>query len=247
MGRGNIAAEPGLMNPPSNLTLKHGSPCIDAGTNLAGLPALDFAGRPRALDGNGDGSALPDMGMHEYDLRVILEPYMDLHSLDPNDPHVLSHDPDQDGLTMYQETLAGTDLYQYSVYTPILAISNGPPLTIYYQSGWWFTHSLQACTSLYPVPLLQPVPGATSRLGNNQIQSLVDPNADLEGPKFYRLKVDLPCAWRGVARPAGRKPISVSTNTSKQPCTVGRATAASRARPATLTVWPPHKPGSRTA
>ena len=45
------------------------SPCIDAGTNEqpGGLPADDFDGNPRALDGNADGDAVADMGAYEFD------------------------------------------------------------------------------------------------------------------------------------------------------------------------------------
>jgi hypothetical protein len=45
-----------------------GSPCIDAGTsNLPdGVPWEDIDGTPRPRDGNGDGVALPDIGLHEF-------------------------------------------------------------------------------------------------------------------------------------------------------------------------------------
>ena len=60
---GNISANPGLVNyrPVS------GSAVIDAGTNSApNLPPLDFAGKPRIVDGNGDGVAIIDMGAYEF-------------------------------------------------------------------------------------------------------------------------------------------------------------------------------------
>ena len=41
-------------------------PCIDAGTNDApNLPAFDFEGDPRIIDGNEDGKAIVDMGVDE--------------------------------------------------------------------------------------------------------------------------------------------------------------------------------------
>jgi hypothetical protein len=41
------------------------SPCIDAGDNAADLPAHDFEGDDRVLDGDGDGTATVDMGVDE--------------------------------------------------------------------------------------------------------------------------------------------------------------------------------------
>ncbi|GMU20966.1 MAG: hypothetical protein AMXMBFR13_10620 [Phycisphaerae bacterium] len=49
--------------------LAAGSPCIDAGssTPAGGLPATDLDGRPRLVDGDGDGTAMVDMGAYELD------------------------------------------------------------------------------------------------------------------------------------------------------------------------------------
>lgn len=50
-----------------NFELSPGSPAIDAGTlSVPGLPPIDFLGRPRVVDGNGDSSALPDLGAYEF-------------------------------------------------------------------------------------------------------------------------------------------------------------------------------------
>ena len=43
------------------------SPCIDKGTNYAPeLPDKDKDGKPRVIDGNGDGEAIVDMGAYEF-------------------------------------------------------------------------------------------------------------------------------------------------------------------------------------
>ncbi len=45
--------------------LSYGSPCVDAANGEWG-PSEDFAGTYRPIDGDGDGTAVPDMGAYEY-------------------------------------------------------------------------------------------------------------------------------------------------------------------------------------
>ena len=63
----NIAADPGFVDRAGrDFHLRPGSPCVDAGENDApGLGDADLDGNPRLVDGNGDGSALVDMGAYE--------------------------------------------------------------------------------------------------------------------------------------------------------------------------------------
>ena len=92
-GPGNIDADPRFVDPghwddngtpadpaddkfiTGDYHLLPGSPCIDAGTNdvddpdtpeVETLPATDFAGIRRVIDGNLDGTATVDMGAYEY-------------------------------------------------------------------------------------------------------------------------------------------------------------------------------------
>ena len=52
--------------PRSTVQLPATSPAIDVGSNSApDLPKKDFAGKPRIVDGNGDGSKIVDMGAYE--------------------------------------------------------------------------------------------------------------------------------------------------------------------------------------
>jgi hypothetical protein len=97
-GPGNIDVEPGFLNQVAgDLHLLYDSPCIDAGTNLSPIVTNDLDGKPRLLDGNGDGFAAFDMGAYEFDLRTIVPPnWFVRYGLDPTDPHVLSGDPDSD-------------------------------------------------------------------------------------------------------------------------------------------------------
>jgi hypothetical protein len=66
-GTGNIDARPLFVDPDhGDLHLHPCSPCIDAGTNAASfLPSSDFELDPRIVDGDGNGSAIVDMGVDE--------------------------------------------------------------------------------------------------------------------------------------------------------------------------------------
>jgi predicted outer membrane repeat protein len=80
-GGGNLDADPDFVRHPDpgsdgnwdgvdddygDLHLGAGSPAIDSGTNgVIGLPT-DLDGNPRIVDGDGDGTAIVDMGAYEY-------------------------------------------------------------------------------------------------------------------------------------------------------------------------------------
>jgi hypothetical protein len=66
-GLGNITNAPLFVNfAAGDYRLRPDSPCIDAGTNLAGLISTDILGLPRLMDGNDDGMARVDMGAYEF-------------------------------------------------------------------------------------------------------------------------------------------------------------------------------------
>jgi parallel beta-helix repeat protein len=73
-GTGNINADPLFADASaSDLHLRGSSPCIDKGDNSA-VPTgvtTDFEGNPRISDGDGDGSAIVDMGADEA-ARVVI-------------------------------------------------------------------------------------------------------------------------------------------------------------------------------
>ena len=67
VGEGNIDADPQFAFA-ADFHLVPGSPCIDAGVNdpSGGLPAEDLDGNERLLDGDGNTSAVVDMGAFEF-------------------------------------------------------------------------------------------------------------------------------------------------------------------------------------
>ncbi len=66
-GVGNLTNQPAFQNAAAgDYHLGYGSPCIDAGINLGALITSDLDGRPRPLDGDGDGVAAFDMGAYEH-------------------------------------------------------------------------------------------------------------------------------------------------------------------------------------
>jgi hypothetical protein len=65
-GEGNIDADPLFADPAaSDFRLRAGSPAIDAGNPAPTASERDLRGDPRQADGNGDGTAIVDMGAFE--------------------------------------------------------------------------------------------------------------------------------------------------------------------------------------
>jgi hypothetical protein len=80
---GNIKADPQFTNPTQgDFHLQQGSPSIDAGDNQApNLPDTDIDGDARILDGDGNGTAIVDMGVDEF----LLPPGLKISLLDESD------------------------------------------------------------------------------------------------------------------------------------------------------------------
>ncbi|MDO8683062.1 MAG: choice-of-anchor Q domain-containing protein [Armatimonadota bacterium] len=77
MGSSDISYPPLFVNQAQgDYHLKSSSPCIDRGDSKA-APKYDIEGNPRSMDGNGDGSAIADIGAFEVQpppgLRKLLE------------------------------------------------------------------------------------------------------------------------------------------------------------------------------
>jgi parallel beta-helix repeat protein len=73
-GTGNIDADPEFVDAAGGdfRLSSSASACVDAGDNSTpGLPTTDLAGNPRVVDGDGDGTAVVDMGAFELQAGVV--------------------------------------------------------------------------------------------------------------------------------------------------------------------------------
>ncbi|MHC4745005.1 MAG: LamG-like jellyroll fold domain-containing protein, partial [Planctomycetota bacterium] len=125
-GVGNINADPLFVNAGAgNLRLSSSaSPCVDKGNNAApDLPEKDLDGNPRVADGDGNRSAVVDMGAYE-----LAPTYTDTEPPGPNpklsvEPKDTTHD---------QITLISTEAYDISGVQYYFQCVSGPG----HDSGW---------------------------------------------------------------------------------------------------------------
>ncbi len=148
--------------------LRSDSPCIDAGSTLAGITD-DIEGTPRPLNGDGIGEALPDIGAYEY-----------------ISPH---YSTDGDAHSDYEEYIADTDPADSNNWFRITGFSAGNPATVSFDPA----SVNRQYSLLYSTNLVEgrwaTVDGQTDISGSGGTNSLVHTNGSPS--VFYRVEVEL--------------------------------------------------------
>lgn len=190
-GLGNISSNPMFMNLASgDFRLHFGSPCIDAGTNLSGLISNDIAGNPRPLDGKGNRVPGFDIGAYQFNLLATVGTnWLLSYGLNPNDPLVFASHPNGVPFSVLQAWIADANPTNASSFLEAAAISNVPPVTVYFQSSSNRIYSL--AYSANPQTNWTPVPGQVYVPGTGGMMSLKDANAVAQ-QRFYRVSVAVP-------------------------------------------------------
>ncbi len=169
----SIAADPGcITNAPSfinpsagNYRLGFGSPCVNAGTEQPWMTnAVDLDGAARIRHDT------IDMGAYEYDATT--------------------YDSDADTVVDWNEYIADTNPTNPASYFHITAISNLPPVTLYFDSSSYRLYTMAGCSNLLD-GVWTDVPGAGPRAGIGEKDSIADTNEPPYGP-FYRIHVEIP-------------------------------------------------------
>jgi len=185
-GAGNFTNAPQFMdtNGWSNLRLQVSSPCINAGNNayIAGLTDLD--GSPRISGGT------VDLGAYEVESPASIISYAWLQQYGLlSDGSADDADSDHDGLTNWQEWVAGTDPTNSTSALQMLSVTAaGSGVTVTWSSVANRSYALEWATDL----------GAASTFSvlQNNIAGLVgtnswtDTNAAGSAPRFYRVRVE---------------------------------------------------------
>ncbi|HEY5911616.1 MAG TPA: choice-of-anchor Q domain-containing protein, partial [Verrucomicrobiae bacterium] len=189
-GAGNIAAAPWFVvtNGWGNLRLRSNSPCINAGnnaylTNSYFINSLDLGGQPRVVSGT------VDIGAYEFQGSGSLISYAWLQQYGlPIDGSADFADPDRDGMSNYQEWLAGTSPLDPTSGLRMLSVApatNG--WTVTWQSAAGIAYVLERSTNLGVAAGFSVIQdNITGRPGTT---AYTDTNAVGLGSLFYRVGV----------------------------------------------------------
>jgi hypothetical protein len=194
---GNIADAPGLVNlAAGNCRLQYGSPCIDKGMDVGGAATHDLDRAPRPVDGDFDNLAEFDMGCYEYGAETadsnedgVPDGWYLQYAMDPLQTGLASGNPDLDPHTTGQEYLADTNPTNAASYFTITAVSNPPPVTVYFHSSSNRLYTLQGMPGPAAGPW-QDAGGAARVPGSGGLDGLSDTNGVLAAG-WYRVGVSL--------------------------------------------------------
>lgn len=184
-GAGNFTNEPLLINMANgDLHLQAGSPCINAGANKYAPGPIDLDGNPRIVGGT------VDVGAYEFQSPASRLSYAWLKQYNlPIDGSADNLDSDGDGLSNWQEWMAGTDPTQANSTLRMLQATNSASgLNVTWSSVSTRTYSLLRSTNLAAPPTFSVL--CTNISGLDGATTFTDTNASGTGTFFYRVRVE---------------------------------------------------------
>ena len=185
-GTGNFTNAPLFVdtNGWSNLRLRAGSPCINAGDNASAAGSTDLDGRPRLV------GARVDVGAYEFQGPGMSEfiGWLANYTL-PTDGTADSFDSDGDGLNNWQEYRCGTDPTNALSFLRLLPPAPaGADVGLSWLSVPGRTYRLECSTNLGVTPAFFPL--VTNLPGQPGTTVFTHTNAATHPPAFYRVGVE---------------------------------------------------------
>ncbi len=183
-GAGNLTNAPLFVDlAGGNLHLQSNSPCINAGLNAYAPAGLDLDGNPRIVGGT------VDVGAYEFQTPSSLLSYAWLQKYGlPTDGSADYGDPDGDGLNNWQEWRAGTDpTNPLSVLRLMKPVPGPSGIAVSWHSVDTRTYFLERNTNLGVAPFFLPL--SSNIVGQAGTTTLLDTNAAVLGPVFYRVGI----------------------------------------------------------
>lgn len=194
-GAHNITAPPQFLDlAGGNYRLGYGSPCIDAGTNLAMGVTNDLDGASRPVDGDFTGPAEADMGAYEYNPQTydtdgdqMTDGWERQYGLSPTNGADAAAHSDGDGVVNLQEFVADTDPTNAASCFLITSLAVLSSNTLSFASS-----SNRSYLLLFRTNLLEGdwtvVPGQAWVSGKGGPDSIADTNT-ASAQRFYKLSV----------------------------------------------------------
>jgi hypothetical protein len=183
-GIGSITNEPLFIDlAGGNLRLQSNSACINAGRNSYVTNSTDLDGNPRIVGGT------VDIGAYEFQFPTSVISYAWLQQYGfPTDGSADYTDPDGDGVSNWQEWIAGTNPTNALSVLMMLAPSNTVSgIAVPWESVSGITYFLQRSTNLGAQPAFASV--QSNLVGQAGVTAYTDTNATGPGPFFYRVGV----------------------------------------------------------
>lgn len=184
-GIANFTNAPRFLDPAgSDFRLQELSPCINAGLNFYAPEPVDLDGNHRISGGT------VDVGAYEFSSPASQISYAWLQQYGlAIDSATDAADPDLDGMSNWQEWIAGTDPTSAASALRLLSVSIAPgTVSLSWASVTNRTYSVERATNLRSSPAFSLV--QSNLVGGAGTTVLSDTNVEGAGPFFYRVRVE---------------------------------------------------------